>query len=141
MESRKTYRKNCSRSHAAYLPDISRICGIGHGKRRCGERNCFSESVPVRRVRRGSYNRSIGPEEATVRNKEDLSGTAGRRAAPPGSWRYLWVSGNICSPGRTQSVTEEKSYRAGPRLPPDRGETGARRNIPAGFCDRGGLRI
>ena len=30
-----------------------------------------------------------------------------------------------------------KSYRAGPRLPPDRGETGARRNIPAGFCDRG----
>ena len=35
----------------------------------------------------------------------------------------------------------KKSYRAGPWLPPDRGETGARRNIPAGFCNRGGLRI
>ena len=33
----------------------------------------------------GPYNRSIGPEEATVRNKEDLSGTASRRASPPGS--------------------------------------------------------
>lgn len=33
----------------------------------------------------GPYNKSIGPEEATVRNKEDLSGTAGRRASPPGS--------------------------------------------------------
>ena len=52
---------------------------------RGGERNCFLESVPVRRVRRDSYNRSIGSEEATVRNREDLSGTAGRRAAPPGS--------------------------------------------------------
>lgn len=33
----------------------------------------------------GPYNKSIGPEEATVRNGEDLSGTAGRRASPPGS--------------------------------------------------------
>lgn len=54
---------------------------------------------------------------------------AGVMAIPMGIWERLLT-------GPRTERHRRKSYRAGPRLPLDRGETGARRNIPAGFCDR-----
>ena len=82
--------------------------GRGKVKRgRCEKRDGFFISPSKENGGARPYNKSIGPGEATVRNKADLSGTAGRRASPPGSWRYLWVSETVCSPGRAQAVTEK----------------------------------
>lgn len=52
LESRKTYQKDCARSHAAHTSDIGRICDTGHEKGHCGERKRFSEPVPACRAAR-----------------------------------------------------------------------------------------
>lgn len=96
IESRKTYQKDCTRSHAAYLPAISRICDIGHGKGRRGERNRFSESASACRARRkagrffcisfqrkrrgGPLQYETEPEERTGRAARNREGLSGRRA-------------------------------------------------------------
>ena len=119
----------------------------------------FLELVPVCRARRragrvfyisfqrkrrgGPLQYETEPEKRTgrtVRNREGLSGrrAVGHRRRGHGD-TYGYPDCLLTGP-RTDRH-RRKSYRAGPRLPPYRGETGARRNIPAGFCDRGGLRI
>lgn len=108
----------------------------------------------------GPYNKSIGPEEATVRNGEGLSGRRAighRRRGHSDTYGYP----NCLLTGPRTERHRRKSYRAGPRLPPNavkrvRGgtfrpgfaieevcvfETGLhlRRSADGGCSDRGGV--
>ena len=135
MESRKTCQKDCVRSQAAYLSDISRTCDTGQGKGRCGERKCFLESVPACRAARvltinaqGRKRRQYGTE----RTFPGRRAVGHRRRGRSDTYGYPRLSAHRAA----HRPSPKKVIQGGAKAAAQRGETGARRNIPAGFCDR-----